>query len=115
MTLYGPHRDDFTFCIENFNLKEFGSQGQQKMAILTLKLSEIEIFKDYKKTSPIILLDDVFSDLDAIKQNNLLKRIDKNMQIIITTTDLVDLKKEIIKGAKLILIENGKVIKEEVK
>lgn len=115
MTLYGPHRDDFTFYIESFNLKEFGSQGQQKMAILTLKLSEIEIFKDYKKTSPIILLDDVFSDLDANKQNNLLKHIDKNMQIIITTTDLVDLKKEIIKGAKLILIENGKVIKEEVK
>ena len=114
MTLYGPHRDDFEFCIEEDNLKEFGSQGQQKMAIIALKLSEIEIFNDYKNTSPIILLDDVFSDLDSNKKNNLLKHINKNMQVIITTTDLESIDKKLLKKAKLIHIEKGKIIKEEV-
>ena len=114
MTLYGPHRDDFEFCIEDDNLKEFGSQGQQKMAIIALKLSEIEIFNDYKNTSPIILLDDVFSDLDSNKKNNLLKHINKNMQVIITTTDLESIDKKLLKKAKLIHIEKGKIIKEEV-
>ncbi len=115
MTLYGPHRDDFEFCKENDNLRDFGSQGQQKMAVLALKLSEIEVFKDYKKTSPIILLDDVFSDLDSVKKNNLLKHINKDMQVIITTTDIESIDKKLIKNAKLIHIEKGKIIQEEVK
>lgn len=114
-TLYGPHRDDFAFYLNDQDLKSFGSQGQQKMAILALKLSEIEIFKDYKKTNPIILLDDVFSDLDNNKKNNLLKHIDKDSQVIITTTELDNIDSNILKGAKCILIENGKVVKEEVK
>ncbi len=115
MTIYGPHRDDFEFCKGNDSLRDFGSQGQQKMAVLALKLSEIEIFSDYKKTSPIILLDDVFSDLDSLKKNNLLKHINKNMQVIITTTDLDSIDKKLLKKAKLIHIKNGEVLQEEVK
>lgn len=114
-TLYGPHRDDFTFNIENNNLREFGSQGQQKMAIIALKLSEIEVFKDFKQTSPIILLDDVFSDLDNKKKNNLLKHIDKDMQVIITTTDLDSIDKKLLAKAKLIHIKNGIIQETEVK
>ena len=113
-TLYGPHRDDFTFNLEYNNLREFGSQGQQKMAVIALKLSEIEIFKDFKKTSPIILLDDVFSDLDNTKKNNLLKHIDKDMQVIITTTDLDSIDKKLLSKAKLIHIDNGQIKKIEV-
>ena len=113
-TLYGPHRDDFEFCLDDRNLKDYGSQGQQKMAVLALKLSEIEVFKDYKKTSPIILLDDVFSDLDNIKKNNLLKHISGDMQVIITTTDLDSIDKKILKKSKLIHIKDGQII-EEVK
>ena len=113
-TLYGPHRDDFEFCIAEDNLRSFGSQGQQKMAVIALKLSEIELFKDYKQTSPIILLDDVFSDLDNNKKNNLLKHINKDMQVIITTTDLDNIDKKIIKQAKLINIKNGKIVQNEV-
>lgn len=113
-TLYGPHRDDFTFNIESNNLKDFGSQGQQKMAIIALKLSEIEIFKNFKQTNPIILLDDVFSDLDNSKKNNLLNHIDKNMQIIITTTNLDSIDKKLLTNAKLIHIKNGKILKKEV-
>ena len=113
-TLYGPHRDDFTFNIENNNLREFGSQGQQKMAVIALKLSEIEVFKDFKQTSPIILLDDVFSDLDNTKKNNLLKHIDKDMQVIITTTDLDSIDEKLLAKAKLIHIENGQIQGTEV-
>ena len=114
-TLYGPHRDDFEFSVKEGSLRDFGSQGQQKMAVLALKLSEIEVFKDYKKTSPIILLDDVFSDLDINKKNNLLKHIDGNMQVIITTTDLTSINKKLLKQSKLIHIKKGKIINEEVK
>ena len=113
-TLYGPHRDDFTFNIENNNLREFGSQGQQKMAVIAIKLSEIEVFKNFKQTSPIILLDDVFSDLDNTKKNNLLKHINKDMQVIITTTDLDSIDEKLLSKAKLIHIKNGKIVKKEV-
>lgn len=113
-TLYGPHKDDFTFNIDQNNLREFGSQGQQKLAVIALKLSEIEVFQDFKNTSPIILLDDVFSDLDNKKKNNLLKHINKDMQVIITTTDLDSVDKQLLTKAKLIHIENGKILKKEV-
>lgn len=110
-TLLGPHKDDFYFDL-NGNLKEQGSQGQQRMAILTLKLSEIEMFKLLKKQNPILLLDDVFSELDDDKKNLLLKYIDDNMQVIITTTELNNINKKILEKAKLFEIENGKLIKE---
>jgi len=111
-TLYGPHHDDFEFHLKKENLKNYGSQGQQRMAVLALKLSEIQILKNYKKTNPIILLDDVFSELDNDKKNNLLKFIDSEMQVIITTTDLDNIDKKIIEKSKLIEIKKGKIIKE---
>ena len=113
-TLCGPHRDDFGFYLNEDNLKSFGSQGQQRVAVLTLKLSEIQIFKDYKKDNPIILLDDVFSELDNEKKNNLLKYINNDMQVIITTTDLNNIDEKLKAKAKLININKGKII-EEVK
>ena len=109
-TLIGPHKDDYSFELDNTNLKELGSQGQQRMAILTLKLSEIEIFKNLKNEKPILLLDDVFSELDDIKKNLLLKYIDDDMQVIITTTDLNNIDKKILENAKLFEIENAKII-----
>ncbi len=111
-TLCGPHRDDFEFCLNEDNLKSFGSQGQQRVAVLALKLSEIQIFKDYKKDNPIILLDDVFSELDNEKKNNLLKYIDNDMQVVITTTDLNNLDEKLKENAKLINIKKGKIIGE---
>ena len=110
-TLIGPHRDDFEFLLNKENLKFYGSQGQQRLAVLTLKLSEIEIFKKYKKVTPILLLDDVFSELDKNKKNKLLKYIKGNIQTIITTTDLNLIDKKIIDRSKLIEIENGKIMK----
>jgi len=115
-TLYGPHRDDFEFTLDNNDLKSFGSQGQQRIAVLAIKLAEIEIFKNYSKTTPILLLDDVFSELDDQKKNNLLKYINSDIQTIITTTDLENIDKKIIDVSKIFKIENGNIveIKEEV-
>ncbi len=115
-TLIGAHRDDFSFYIGDMPLKNFGSQGQQRIAVLALKLAEIEIFKSYKKESPILLLDDVFSELDDSKKNNLLKYMKDDIQTIITTTNLSDIDESIIKQSKRIEIENGFIKKiEEVK
>ena len=115
-TNFGPHKDDFEFYLNDNNLKLYGSQGQQRIAVLTLKLAEIEIFKKYKNNTPILLLDDVFSELDDKKKNNLLKYIVKDIQTIITTTDLNKLNKKLLKKSKIFKIDNGNVEKiDEVK
>lgn len=115
-TTSGVHKDDFEFNLFDNNLKFYGSQGQQRIAVLCLKLSEIEIFKKYKESTPILLLDDVFSELSDDKKNNLLKYISKDIQTIITTTELNNLDKKLIKKSKLFKIEAGKLIKvKEVK
>jgi len=111
MTLVGPHRDEFLFCIEDKNLKEYGSQGQQRLAIISLKLAEIEVFKKYCKTTPLLLLDDVFSELDDSKKNKLLRYIHNKVQTIITTTDLNNIDEKTLKNAKIFKIKNGIVIK----
>lgn len=110
--LVGPHLDDFEFYIGDKNMKSFASQGQQRMAVLSMKLSEVEIFKEYKESYPILLLDDVFSELDNKKKNHLLKYINNNIQSIITTTDLKNINKKILSNAKLFKVENGNIIKE---
>ena len=115
-TTIGPHKDDIEFYLNEKNLKYYGSQGQQRVAVLALKLSEIEIFKKNTKEVPILLLDDIFSELDDIKKNNLLKYISKDIQTIITTTDLNNLNEKLIKKSKLFKIKDGQIIKiKEVK
>lgn len=110
-TIYGPHRDDLEFYLNDTNLKFYGSQGQQRLAVLTVKLSEIEIFKKYKEVMPILLLDDIFSEIDKGKRDNLLKYINKDMQTIITTTEVDNIDCDFIKKAKLFQIDDGKIKK----
>ena len=110
-TMYGPHRDDLEFYLNDINLKFYGSQGQQRIAVLTLKLSEIEIFRKYVDSTPILLLDDIFSEIDKIKRENLLKYIDKDIQTIITTTEVDNIDEKFIKRAKLFQIDSGKIKK----
>mgnify|MGYP002508455778 CR=1 FL=1 len=83
----GPHRDDIKFLIQDTDIRKFGSQGQQRTCALSLKLAEIEILRKEKKTEPILLLDDVLSELDRSRQNYLLDHIE-NIQTIITCTGL---------------------------
>ncbi len=112
MSLFGPHRDDFEFILNDNNLKKYGSQGQQKLSVLVLKLSEIQIFENKIGEKPILLLDDVFSEFDKHKKNNILKYIDKNIQTIITTTDLNNIKKDIVNESKVFYIDKGKIMEK---
>ena len=109
MTLVGPHRDDFSFYLEDKDLKFFGSQGQQKTAVLAYKLSEIPIFERFLNTKPVLLLDDIFSELDLKKRNRLLKLIHTGIQSIITTTDLKNINKKYLEDAYIYNVKNGKV------
>lgn len=88
-TTVGPHRDDFSFMADHVDIRKFGSQGQQRTAALSLKLSEIELVKKITGDTPVLLLDDVLSELDSNRQNDLLNYI-KDIQTIITCTGLDD-------------------------
>ena len=86
-TTTGPHRDDLSFMVNNIDIRKFGSQGQQRTAALSLKLSEIELVKRRTGDTPVLLLDDVLSELDGRRQNYLLNSIE-NIQTLITCTGL---------------------------
>ena len=92
-TATGVHRDDFMIYINNRQASIFGSQGQQRTAVLTLKLCELEIVKEELGESPILLLDDYMSELDEKRRNSFLENI-KGNQVIITCTDKIDLENE---------------------
>ncbi len=83
----GPHRDDLLFAINGMNLKTYGSQGQQRSGILALKLAEIEFIKAAAGEYPILLLDDVMSELDEVRRQQLLSFIKDRIQTFITATD----------------------------
>ena len=112
-TLYGPHRDELEFYLDDKNLKNFGSQGQKRMAVLAMKLAEIDIFKQFKNENPILLLDDIFSELDNVKKYNIIKYISSDIQVVITTTDLKKISKNSFKSMTIFKIKNGEVIKTE--
>ncbi len=86
-TLIGPHRDDFEIILNDFDISEFGSRGQQRSAILALKLAEIDYFVERLGQKPLLLLDDVFSELDERHEEAVLKAV-KSHQTIITTTEM---------------------------
>ena len=115
MTFIGPNRDDFYFNLNDKNLSLYGSQGQIRSAVLALKLSEVKLFTDLVGDSPILLLDDMFSELDINKRNNILKYLNENVQTIITTTDIENIGEEIRKKANVYKIEEGKIISREIK
>ena len=89
MTLVGPHRDDLGFSIGGVDIRRFGSQGQQRTAALSLKLAEIELVKQETKDTPVLLLDDVLSELDSSRQRYLLDSI-HDIQTFISCTGIDD-------------------------
>ncbi|MBR4617878.1 MAG: DNA replication/repair protein RecF [Bacilli bacterium] len=112
MTLYGPHRDDFSYIIDDKDLKMYGSQGQQKVAVLSHKLSEINIFYNITKTKPVLLFDDIFSELDIKKRNRILKYVKEGIQTIITTTDIKNIQKKFLENAYIYEVNQGNVIRK---
>ncbi len=87
VTSIGPHRDDLIFQINGKNAKKYCSQGQQRTLVLSLKLAELELFMSHKGSYPVLLLDDVLSELDEHRRNFLIKNIKDKIQTFITTTD----------------------------
>lgn len=110
-TLVGPHRDDIGFFMGDIDIRKFGSQGQQRTAALSLKLAEIELVKKLVKDYPILLLDDVLSELDGSRQNELLAAI-QHIQTMITCTGLEDFVNNRFKIDKLYHVEEGAVTSE---
>jgi DNA replication and repair protein RecF len=107
-TMIGPHKDDYIFIINNKNIGDYGSQGQQKSAILSVKLASVELINEVKKQYPIVLLDDVFSELDKDRQNQLIKILNRKAQTIITTATLSDVEENVLSLAKILeLKERG--------
>ena len=111
MTLFGPHRDDLCFYINDINIHKFGSQGQQRTAALSLKMAEIELVKDFIKDTPVLLLDDVLSELDSHRQNELLNRI-SDIQTFITCTGLDDFVNNRFEINKVFQVYRGNVTVE---
>ena len=108
MTSVGPHRDDFVFQIGGMDARKFGSQGQQRTAALSLKLAEIELVKKITNDTPVLLLDDVLSELDSSRQQLLLAGMG-DIQTIITCTGLEEFVNNRFRINKVYRVTDGKV------
>ncbi|WP_294760866.1 DNA replication/repair protein RecF [uncultured Lactobacillus sp.] len=114
-TLSGPHRDDIDFELDGKNAHLYGSQGQQRTIALSIKLAEIQLVHQITDEYPLLLLDDVMSELDHNRQSALLNYIHGKTQTFITTTDLEGISWEIIKKPKIYRIKSGQIYLEEGK
>lgn len=108
-TLVGPHRDDICFVIDGNDIRKFGSQGQKKTAAISLKLSELEMLREKINDTPVLLLDDVFSELDESRQKLLVSSL-KGIQTIITCTGIKKNIFDLLKPEKIFNVVNNKII-----
>lgn len=109
VTLIGPHRDDLQFLVNDYDVQTFGSQGQQRTTALSLKLAEIELIKQETKEVPILLLDDVLSELDDYRQTHLLNTIQGEVQTFVTTTSVEGIQHETIQQAEMFHVKQGTI------
>ena len=112
-SLVGPHRDDIAFTINDFDVQTYGSQGQQRSTALSVKLAELELIKEEVGEYPVLLLDDVLSELDEVRQAHLLTSIRDRVQTFVTTTSISDINHAIMDDMQLYEIENGRIKIEE--
>lgn len=106
-TLYGPHRDDLRFLANGRDLRTYGSRGQQRSAALALKLAEVRAMTAATGAAPLLLLDDVMSELDAGRRSMLLAVIDDVPQAIVTTTDWEDFSEAFRRRARCFHVHSG--------
>jgi DNA replication and repair protein RecF len=111
-TLIGPHRDDLHFLLDGKDARQFASQGQQRTIALSMKLAEIDLMQKVTGEFPLLLLDDVMSELDQKRQSDLLNYIHGKTQTFITTTDLSGISWEIMKQPQIFHLSAGQVSKE---
>ena len=108
ITSVGPHRDDFEIMINDVNAKIYGSQGQQRTSVLTIKFASLFIIKELTGEYPVLLLDDVLSELDSSRQSYILRSL-KEVQTFIACTGINEIEKYLKQDAKVFYIENGTV------
>ena len=108
-TSIGPHRDDFFVYINDIDTKSYGSQGQQRTAVLTMKFSSLEIIKELTGEFPVLLLDDVLSELDFNRKKYILSTIGQ-IQTVITCTGIEDLYEYLDEKAKVFKVKNGEIV-----
>lgn len=106
-SLIGPHRDDVLFDIEGMDVRKYGSQGQQKTALIALKLAQLELFKERLGDYPVLILDDVLSELDPERTQMLLDHLPQDLQLFLTETDLSE--PLIQRAGKVFRISQGQV------
>lgn len=111
ISLYGPHRDDLVFYVNGKDVQTYGSQGQQRTTALSLKLAEIELIKSEIGEYPILLLDDVLSELDDFRQSHLLNTIQGKVQTFVTTTSVEGIHHETLIQATTFKVANGEITK----
>ena len=109
MTIVGLHRDDITFMLNSRDSKVYASQGQQRLIVIAYKIAEMLIFKKIKGEYPVLLLDDIFSEIDIKRRNKIIKYLMKDVQVILTTTDISDIDKDVLNNAKIFKIKNGEI------
>ena len=109
VTLAGPHRDDLDFLINEKNVQTFGSQGQQRTTALSVKLAEIDLMKEETGEYPVLLLDDVMSELDDSRQLHLLETIEGKVQTFLTTTTLEHVKDKMSVEAEIFYVKQGHI------
>ncbi|TVQ46639.1 MAG: DNA replication/repair protein RecF [Gloeocapsa sp. DLM2.Bin57] len=108
-TVVGPHRDDIELLINQTPAKSYGSQGQQRTLVLSLKLAELDLIEQIIGESPILLLDDVLAELDLHRQNQLLEAISSRCQTLITTTHLNSFEQDWLKAAQILSVKAGSI------
>ncbi|MCP3032234.1 DNA replication/repair protein RecF [Halobacillus sp. A1] len=108
-TLAGPHRDDLVFYVNGKDVQTFGSQGQQRTTALSLKLAEIELIHSEVGEYPILLLDDVLSELDDYRQSHLLHTIQGKVQTFVSTTSIDGIEHEALKEAEIFHVKEGTI------
>ena len=111
-SIFGIQHDDFEFKVDEEIVKEFSSVGEQKNSIISFKLAEIKNMEIKLHKKPILILDDLFSELDEEKINNILNLIDKDLQTFITTTEISKVDQKLLKNAKVFYVQNGMVEEE---
>ncbi len=114
MSLVGPHRDDLSFLVDGIDLNTYGSRGQQRLAALSLKLAELDVLTAQLGTRPILLLDDVLSELDPHKQEAVLHIAQGTGQTIITVTDLNSITGRLTTAGTVLRLRAGAVLPDEV-
>ncbi|MBG9981308.1 DNA replication/repair protein RecF [Facklamia sp. DSM 111018] len=114
VTLYGPHRDDILFYVNNNLAQQFASQGQQRTIVLSIKLAELHLIEKSTGEYPVLLLDDVLSELDDHRQNILMEQIENKVQTILTTATIENINLQNLNNSEIICINQGTLKKESI-